>query len=120
MSGETIPVVRALIDELEANRSIFEALCVACGRLQMGRIVPGGRWTVLEHVAHVASYDALAIQQIEHARLLQAGPSNPVDEAVAPNGPALPDADVWNEAEVARRAGRTTQMHVAEMEGMRE
>jgi hypothetical protein len=119
MSGETIPVVRALIDELEANRSMFEALCVACRGSDLERTAPDGEWTVLEHIAHLASYDVLAIRQVEHARLVQAGASSP-EEAGLPDAPALPEGDAWNEAQVARRAGRSLAVHLGEMEGLRQ
>jgi hypothetical protein len=94
------PFIDTLIDELDANRAMFEALCVALTPARLPRPVPQQRWSVADHLAHVASYDQLAI-----------GPT-PADSAHT-------DADAWNDAEVARRAGRPTEVHLGEMESLR-
>ena len=53
--------VNVVIDELEANRAMFEALCQACQGERLERAVPSGHWTVQDHLAHVASFDELAV-----------------------------------------------------------
>lgn len=100
------PFIDTLIDELDANRAMFEALCVALTPDRLVRPVPQQRWTVADHLAHIASYDQLAI-----AYLSGIGPS-PADSAHT-------DGDAWNDAEVARRAGRPTEVHLGEMESLR-
>ncbi len=108
MANEAKQVISGLVDELEANRAMFEALCIACRENHLERIVPDGHWTVAEHIAHVASYDGLAIQHLR------------APEAAEASDPTGPDADAWNEAQVARRAGRTPEMLLDEMEALRE
>ena len=55
------PAIEDLVDELEANRAMFTALCLACGPDDVVRVGADDRWAVRDHVAHVASYDQLAI-----------------------------------------------------------
>ena len=100
--------VRGLVDELEANRAMFEALCLACRGERLERPVPAGRWTVHEHLAHIASYDELA------AGLLLGGGRE------AETALSSPDSETWNEAQVAPRAGRSLDMLLDEMTGLRE
>ena len=100
--------VGRLVDELEANRAMFEALCSGCRGERLERAVPGGRWTVQDHLAHVASYDELAVGLLR-------GEGREVETALG-----MPDSETWNEAQVARRAGRTLEMLLDEMGALRE
>ncbi|MEE9278337.1 MAG: DinB family protein [Dehalococcoidia bacterium] len=101
--------VTPLIDELDANRAMFTALCRACTLEQLSRVPPTGRWSVADHVAHVASYDQLAILHLAGA----AGAAPPDFPNPGLNG------DAWNDAEVQRRSGRTVAALQAEMDALR-
>jgi hypothetical protein len=100
--------VSGLVDELEANRAMFEALCRACRGERLERAVPAGHWTVQNHLAHVASYDELAVGLLR-------GDGRDAETALA-----SPNSETWNEAQVARRAGRGLTMLLDEMAGLRE
>lgn len=102
--------IETLIDELEANRAMFAALCRACSAAQLQRMTAAGRWTVLDQVAHVASYDRLAIRHLTKLAGVQ-----------APSGESMEDgdADDWNEGEVRRRQGRSSAALLAEMDELR-
>ena len=100
--------IRRLGDELEANRAMFDALCMTCRGERLAREVPGGHWTVQDHLAHVASYDELAVGLLRG------------DGREAENALGMPDSETWNEAQVARRAGRTVDMLRDEMAALRE
>lgn len=100
--------VSSLVDDLEANRAMFEALCRACRGERLERAVPAGHWTVQNHLAHVASYDELAVGLLR-------GDGRDAETALA-----SPDSETWNEAQVARRAGRGLTMLLDEMAGLRE
>ncbi len=100
--------VSGLVDELEANRAMFEALCRACRGERLERAVPAGHWTVQNHLAHVASYDELAVGLLR-------GDGREAETALA-----SPNSETWNEAQVARRAGRGLTMLLDEMAGLRE
>lgn len=103
--------IEALVDELQANRAMFGALCRACNAEQMQRMTAAGRWTVLDQVAHVASYDRLAIRHLTE----RAGIPASSDGSMEGGG-----ADAWNEVEVRRRQGRTSAALLAEMGDLRE
>jgi uncharacterized damage-inducible protein DinB len=100
--------VNVVIDELEANRAMFEALCQACQGERLERAVPAGHWTVQDHLAHVASFDELAVGLLRG------------DGRMAETALASPDSETWNEAQVARRAGRSLAMLLDEMAAWRE
>jgi hypothetical protein len=106
------PVIAELIDELEANRAMFSALCLACGPRNATRAAPGDRWLVHDHMAHVASYDQLAI-----GHLVAGAASGPEPDATLRE---TGNGDAWNEAEVQRRSGRDSASLVDEMERLRE
>ena len=96
--------VKRLGDELEANRAMFAALCVTCRGERLAREAPpGGHWTVQDLLAHIASYDELAVGLLR-------GDGREVENALG-----MPDSATWNEAQVARRAGRTAEMLRDEM-----
>ena len=104
----TQSTIRGLVDELEANRAMFEALCLACRGDLLAWSVPSGHWTVHDHIAHIASYDELAI-----GLLLDGG-------RVAETVLASRDSESWNEAHVTRREGRSLEMLLDEMTELRE
>lgn len=93
--------VARLIEELEANRAMFVALCLAA-EARFGERMEADRWSIGDHVAHIASYDQLALHYL--------APS------VAPS-PAEgdQDADDWNAQQVRMRVGRSRMSLVAEM-----
>lgn len=103
--------IEALVDELQANRAMFTALCRACNAEQMQRMTAAGRWTVLDQVAHVASYDRLAIRHLTEPAGIPASSDGSMEGG---------DADAWNEVEVRRRQGRTSAALLAEMGDLRE
>ena len=103
--------IEALIGELEANRAMFAALCRACNPEQMQRMTTAGRWTVLDHVAHVASYDRLAIRHLAEQTGIDATSVGAAEGS---------DADAWNEDEVRRRRGRPSAALLSEMGDLRE
>ncbi len=106
------PAIADLIDELEANRAMFTALCLACGPGDVMRAGPGDHWSVRDHVAHVASYDQLVIGHLasgERPSLASSDPSLGV----------LMDGDAWNAAEIERRESRDTTSLLDEMEQLR-
>ena len=94
-------VIERLLEELEANRSMFVALCVAVEDAFV-HPVPDDRWSVGDQVAHIAAFDQVALRHLAPAI------------ATAPPGAEL-DSDEWNAREVRRRAGRTRQSLVGEM-----
>ncbi len=93
--------IARLREELEANRSMFTALCLAVEGY-FDTCAPGDVWSIGAHVAHIASYDQLALHQLA--------------PAVAP-APAARDvtADAWNAQQVRLRSGRSRRSLVAEM-----
>lgn len=105
----------AIVEELEANRAMFEALVRACRPPSLERRVPNGDWTVAEVVAHVAAADLLTIRQL--TTLLGVEPAAGRREPPVEPGH---DLDAWNLTQVQRRAGRTAEALLAEMEGHRE
>ncbi len=103
--------IEGLIDELQANRAMFGALCRACNAEQMQRMTAAGRWTVLDQVAHVASYDRLAIRHLAERTGI---------DATSVGAAEVDDADRWNDDEVRRRRGRPSAALLAEMGDLRE
>jgi hypothetical protein len=101
-----------LIDELEANRAMFTALCLACEPADVMRPVPGGLWRVREHVAHVASYDQLVMGHLASGTMA-GGAKLDSSFGVPQNG------DTWNEAEVKRRESRDITSLLDEMTRLR-
>jgi len=97
-------IVGQLLEELDTNRSMFVALCSAA-EAAFANPVPDDRWSVGKHIAHVASFDQLALHHL--------APS------VAPLPTGSDDSDKWNAREVRRRAGRSRQSLVGEMEERR-
>lgn len=95
----------ALLEELEANRAMFGALCRACSEEWLARPLPGGRWTVGDHIAHIGSYDQLAVHHL----------SPPAARDSLMEGAAALATDAWNEIEVQRRAGMGRATLLAEM-----
>ena len=99
--------IESLTAEVDANRAMFEALCVACTPEQLGRRGEGDTWNVRDHIAHLASYD--------QAALLRLAP-----EAAATLGAKLDvESDEWNHAEVEHRRGRDRTTLRAEMAELR-
>ena len=94
-----------LIDELEANRAMFVGLCQALAG-ELARAVPGGHWSVGDHVAHIAAYDRIAIHHLS-SRVIGMDPRPQMD------------SNDWNESEVRQRAGRTLTALLGEMEDLR-
>ena len=93
--------VDRLSEELEANRAMFVALCRALTG-ELARPVPGGHWSVGDHIAHIAAYDRLAIHHLA-SRVVGMDPRPQMD------------SDGWNESEVRQRAGRTLPALLSEM-----
>ncbi len=106
------PAIADLIDELEANRAMFTALCLACGPQDVMRLIPGGRWLVRDHVAHIASYDQLAIGH------LTLGEMSTLAESDSPLG-VPQDGDAWNATEVEQRKRRDITLLLNEMTQLR-
>lgn len=94
-------VIARLCEELEANRSMFVALCTAAED-RFAQSIADDQWSVGEQVAHIAAFDQIALHHLAPT------------VATLPPG-AKVDGDAWNGREVRRRAGRTRQSLVGEM-----
>jgi uncharacterized damage-inducible protein DinB len=106
MRDQVPAVIANLLDELDANRAMFDALCVLCRGAKLDQPTADGGWTVGDHIAHIASYDQVLIAYLQ-----------PADDAPQPG--AL-GSDAWNEEQVARRAGHPPETLRREMAGLRE
>ena len=109
------PAIATIVEELEANRAMFDALVRACRPALLERRAPPSAWAVGEVVAHVAAADLLTIRQL--ATVL--GAESEAGRREPPVEPGL-NLDEWNLAQVGRRAGRTVEALLAEMEAHRE
>jgi hypothetical protein len=106
------PAIEELVDELEANRAMFTALCLSCGPDDVSRVGADDRWAIRDHVAHVASYDQLAIGHLAaSASTAMTNPDRSPGEPV--------DSDAWNAAEIERREGRDITSMLDEMGRLR-
>ena len=101
-----------LIEDLQANRAMFVALCVASGTERMSMRAADDRWSVREHIAHVAAHDHLTIAYLT-AALRSEGTALQPDQPVG--GTDLADNDSLNETEVQKRAGRSRSALLTEM-----
>ncbi len=106
MRDQVPAVIANLLDELDANRAMFDALCVLCRGAKLDQPTADGGWTVGDHIAHIASYDQVVIGYLQ-----------PADDAPPPG--AL-GSDAWNEEQVALRAGHPPETLRREMAGLRE
>jgi hypothetical protein len=104
----------ALVDELEANRSMFEALVRACRPSALEREAQASGWAVGEIVAHVAASDLLTIRQLTTLLEVQSETAR----LQPPVEPGL-NLDDWNLEQVRTRAGQTLEALLAEMEAHR-
>jgi hypothetical protein len=93
--------ITRLLEELEANRAMFAALCLAVETRFKDR-AERDAWCIGDHVAHLASYDQVALHQLAPG---VAPPPSDDDQ----------DADAWNAQQVRMRVGRSRLSLVGEM-----
>jgi hypothetical protein len=93
--------VDALLAEMAHHRVRFEAFCRSLTSEELATPVPDAPWTVADYIAHLATIEAL----INPWLAAMAGVAGIPAPEVPPPTPF--DLDDWNEAIVARRAGRS-------------
>jgi hypothetical protein len=96
-----VPRVEAIITEMAHHRTRFEAFCRSLSAAELRAPVPNAPWTVFDYIAHLATIEAL-INPWFGAMV-----GAPVIEKPEVPPPQPFDLDDWNEAIVARRAGRS-------------
>ena len=104
-----------ILDELDANRAMFLALCQLLRTQQLARRSPPDRWSVTDHIAHLAAYDQRAVGYFASVPLAVAD----VAETLAA-ADAAGTLDEWNAAQVLERSGQPLTTLLAEMGNRRE
>ena len=113
-----------ILDELDANRAMFLALCQMLRTQQLARRSPPNRWSVADHIAHLAAYDQRAVGYFTSVHLAAADAAETLAAADAAGTMKAADAtqtlDEWNAAQVFERSGWPLTTLLAEMGNRRE
>ncbi len=105
--------IKNLVDELDANRAMFTALCLACDPQYMLRTNSSDNWKVQDHLSHIASYDQITISHFS-----QRDDSYPDAQRLKFNTDN--DHDSWNEIEIRTRKNQGIKMRLEEMKLFRK
>jgi hypothetical protein len=114
MANGMVPRVQAFTDEMADHRVRFEAFCRSLSQEELATPVPNAPWTVFDYIAHLATIEALINPWFGAMVGMPVTPS----QEVPPPRPF--DLDDWNEAIVARRAGRSLDQIFEEAAANRE
>ncbi|MGE3075861.1 MAG: DinB family protein [Dehalococcoidia bacterium] len=108
----TIPAVQQVIDELDAHRERFEALCRSLSEEELARPVPKSTWIVRDFIAHLATID---VPVGEMFRAMHAAEDAGLRNA---DGGKF-EVDGWNDRQVEKRRTLTVDEVLAEAEQTR-
>ncbi len=91
------PRTQAIVDEMAAHRTRFEAFCRSLNEDELNSQVPDSPWTVRDYIAHLGTIESL----ISPWFAMMAGVSGIPAPELPPRQPF--DLDDWNQEIVSRR-----------------